>query len=301
MIQDRALVAYPWGAPLGLARAAVFGGMGLTLLLNPSWVLFTTSAVQPRAPRCDSYSSWALFCSVGEHLEVARIVAGAVLLIAASGIVPWARALPAAYLVLSTSVTMTLSDGGDQLYGILAVLLVPLSLTDWRRSSWSQHTSLCGPRVRGSIAFVSWIAIRAQVFVVYLEAAFGKLGVPEWANGSALYYWLRNPTFGPGELLAAPVQALTSIPLVTGAATFAVVALEFALAIGPVLSLRLRRLLLVAGFALHGAIIALMGITSFSIVMFAALLLHLPDVDARACELLPRKGDWVVPARTDAA
>ncbi|PZE80632.1 sporulation-delaying protein SdpB family protein [Curtobacterium sp. MCBD17_032] len=288
------MIAYPWGAGLGVARSVLYAGMALTLLTNPAWVLFTTSAVQQEAPLCDAYNGWAFFCLLGQHLDTARILAGSVLLVFASGALPWLTALPAAYLILSASVTMTLGDGGDQLYGILGLLLIPLSCTDWRRSSWSDQTSDRCASVRGSLAFVGWALVRVQIFVVYLEASVGKLAVPEWANGTALYYWLRSPTFGPGPLLAPMVQTMTTAPLITALATFSTIALEFALAIGPLLTPRVRRFLLVLGLILHGAIAIFMGITSFSLVMAAALLLHLTPVNATYDEIFPRKRDWFV-------
>jgi len=286
----------PWGAGLSLARSVLFGGMALTLLVNPATVLFTTSASQPTAPVCDAYNSWALFCLTNSSLDVARVVAGICLLVCATGIVPWATAVPGAYIVVSLSMTTTLGDGGDQLYGILALLLLPLSLTDWRRNSWNTDQSQRCADARGALALLGWVLIRAQIFIVYLEAAVGKLAVPEWANGSAMYYWLRNPTFGPGELLAPFVHAATALPPITGILTFGTIALEFCLAIGPLFSMQARRALLFAGLLLHGGIVVLMGVTSFSIVMAAALLLHLVPMNSNLREFRTRRGDRIATA-----
>lgn len=286
-------MAMPWGAGLSIARSFLFGGMALTLLVNPATVLFTTSASQPSAPVCDAYNSWSLFCLASGSLDATRVVAGIFLLVCATGFVPWLAAVPAAYVVLSLSMTTTLGDGGDQLYGTLALLLLPLSLTDWRRTSWRLDQSRRCAEFRGAIALVGWVLIRAQIFIVYLEAAVGKLAVPEWANGTAMYYWLRSPTFGPGEVLAPMVQAITTIAVVSGIATFGVIALEFCLAVGPLFSVRVRRILLVLGLLLHGAIVVLMGVTSFSIVMAAALLLHLTPMNASSWAFSLRRGDRV--------
>ncbi|PYY33287.1 hypothetical protein DEJ16_13910 [Curtobacterium sp. MCJR17_055] len=287
-------IPYPWGAGLGVARSVLYAGMALTLLMNPAWILFTVSTAQPEVPVCDSYNGWALFCLFDQHLDVARVLAGSCLLVFASGVLPWLTAVPAAYLIVSASVTMTLGDGGDQLYGILGLLLLPLSCTDWRRTSWSSRTSDRCAAGRGSLAFVGWALVRSQIFVVYLEASVGKLAVPEWANGTALYYWLRSPTFGPGPLLAPVIQAATIAPLIAGPATFLVIALEFVLAMGPLFAPRVRRCLLVLGLILHGAIVLVMGITSFSLVMAAALLLHLVPTNASYGDIFPRKRDWFV-------
>ena len=43
--------------------------------------------------------------------------------------------------------------------------------------------------------------VRIQVAAVYFHAAVGKFSVPEWVDGSVLYYWLLHPTYGaPGWL-----------------------------------------------------------------------------------------------------
>ncbi|MCC8907432.1 sporulation-delaying protein SdpB family protein [Curtobacterium sp. GD1] len=290
-------VPVPWGASLSIARSLLFAGVALTLLVNPVTVLFTTSSVQPVAPVCDAYNAWTLFCIANDSLDLARVIAAVALILCATGFVPWLTAVPGAFLVLSFAMTTTLGDGGDQLYGILALLLVPVSITDWRLSSWRPVIDRRFEEQRAAIAVVGWFMIRAQIFIVYLEAAVGKLAVPEWANGTAMYYWLRSPTFGPGELLAPFVQFATSVPVIAALATFGTIALEFLLAIGPLIAARARPALLFLGLGLHGAIALLMGITSFSIVMAAALFLHLAPINGAFPALRTGRGDLLAPQR----
>jgi hypothetical protein len=38
--------------------------------------------------------------------------------------------------------------------------------------------------------------IRLQVAFIYFHAAVGKMPISDWANGTAVYYWFNNPTFG---------------------------------------------------------------------------------------------------------
>ncbi len=88
---------------------------------------------------------------------------------------------------------------------------------------------------------------------------------------------------------------LTAQRLLSALLTFAVMATEFTIAISPVLPRWFRtRVLYPCGAALHFGIILFMGVSSFSMVMFAALtLLVLPvDTDLRALRrVLPRRGD----------
>lgn len=84
-------------------------------------------------------------------------------------------------------------------------------------------------------------------------------------------------------------------PLISALLTFAVMATEFTIAISPVLPRWFRtRVLYPCGAALHFGIILFMGVSSFSMVMFAALtLLVLPiDTDLLAVRrMLPRGGN----------
>ncbi len=122
--------------------------------------------------------------------------------------------------------------------------------------------------------------MRAQIVAVYLEASLGKLKVAEWDNGQALYDWVRNPLFGAPDWLSPLVYGATGIPLVAAAAAYGVIALEFILAISLAMPRPVRvRLLFPLGVALHVAIVLVMGVSSFSLVMLAALAILVLPID----------------------
>lgn len=287
----------PWTLPLTIARSLLFLGTGLTLTIGPSWAVFTPSNGNPDVLDCSGASALSVFCVADAiPLDVSTRVAGILLLVFATGLIPWLTAVPAAWILLSVPLSGTLVDGGDQLAGILGLLLIPVSVTDWRWNPWRVEA----PRTAESSAAVlagnvSWWLARAQVVVVYLEACIGKIAVPEWAGGTALYAWERHPNFGAPSWAQPLVYPLTAQPLISALLTFAVMATEFTITISPVLPRWFRtRVLYPCGAALHFGIILFMGVSSFSMVMFAALtLLVLPiDTDLLAVRrMLPRGGN----------
>lgn len=54
------------------------------------------------------------------------------------------------------------------------------------------------------IARITLLLIQIQLAVLYLQASMAKLGVPEWADGTAMYYRSHHPTFGSAPWLFRP-------------------------------------------------------------------------------------------------
>jgi antimicrobial peptide system SdpB family protein len=125
------------------------------------------------------------------------------------------------------------------------------------------------------VAVVAKTAIRVQVAIIYFHAFVGKLQVPEWVDGTVLWYWLNDPTFGPAHWLRPLVInfAATSVGIVL--MTWGTLMLEGSLAIAMFLPQRIQRRLLIAGIAFHSGIALLMGLVSFGLAMISALILYL--------------------------
>src|SRR5690606_27617785 len=102
-----------------------------------------------------------------------------------------------------------------------------------------------------------------------------KLGVEEWRDGTALYYWVSDPVLGSGPWVSTVVTPLMDVPFIVVIATWGVIALELLLAAALVASTSARRILLPIGLAFHVAIIFIHGITSFALVMCSVLILYL--------------------------
>lgn len=269
---------------VGLARTLLAAATLATLLLNPTGVLFAGSADGAAGPVCSAGRGASAFCLVGPGgLEMLRWATIVVLAVVASGWRPRLTALPHWYVTWSLGAAVTLADGGDQVAASLTLLLVPVALTDPRRWHWGEPPSVALTTGRATSRVVAraflWL-IRLQVAGIYLHAAIAKLGQPEWADGTALYYWLGNPAFGLPPWIRALSDPLLHSGAGVAALTWGVVVLELVLAAGLVVEPRRRAPLLVAGLALHAGIVG-MGLMSFATVMFAALLLYLRPVDAQ--------------------
>lgn len=268
----------PFTDVVGLARTLLALATAATLAASDPATLFHPEAGGGPGPRCEWPAGLAVHCLLApDHLELARWLSVVALLVVASGWRPRLTALPHWWLTWSLSVSATLTDGGDQVAAVLTLLLVPVGLLDGRRWHWLDDDS--GPREQARIVAFSvlWV-VRLQVAGIYLHAAIAKLGRPEWADGTALYYWLGNPVFGLAPWLRPLAEPLLAGPAVA-VATWGVLVLEVLLGAALIASPAWRRWLLPVGIAFHLGI-AQMGLASFAVVMCAALLLFLRPVDA---------------------
>lgn len=277
----------PWTNVYGLARTLLALSTLSTLLFSSSTSLFRPASGVPDFPHCGGLAHASLFCLVPtDHLWLGRLIAILLLLVVASGWRPQVTAIPHWWVAVSFQASSIIPDGGDQLNAILTLLILPIALSDRRRWHWAAPprppAELDRAHRYAVIALAAWSAalvIRIQVAGVYFQSSVAKLGVEEWADGTALFYWLRDPLFGAPGWIAGPVQAITANPVGVLALTWGALVIEFALVLGLVAKRRVRPYLLAASVTLHLSIATLMGLWSFSIVMFAALTLYLRPLE----------------------
>jgi antimicrobial peptide system SdpB family protein len=215
------------------------------------------------------------------------LIAVAVLLVVAIGWRPRFTGVVHWWLSLSFQLTGSTMEGGDQAIAVLTLLLIPITLTDPRQWHWqaapaSTHpTSLrkSGRALASLVALSAALAIRVQVSGIYFHASVAKLLVTEWQDGTAMYYWLNSPVFGAPLLLRGMLAPLLRHAGFLAAITWSPIAVELLLFMGIIASRPARRVLLVLGIGLHLGILILMGLFTFSLVMFGALLLYLRPFD----------------------
>ncbi|MET9763122.1 hypothetical protein ABZ016_29465 [Streptomyces sp. NPDC006372] len=102
-----------------------------------------------------------------------------------------------------------------------------------------------------------------------------KLPHAEWADGTALYYWVNNYAFGAPYWLRPVLDVIVDNPVGVAAMTWGPLALEIALAAALLMPQRVRWMLLPAGILFHLSIAVVMGLWSFALAMWAGLLLLL--------------------------
>jgi antimicrobial peptide system SdpB family protein len=260
----------PWTNVYGLARSVLAAATALTLVFSGTSTLFPVKPGAAGIGPCDGTHALGLFCSVpAPWLGVA------------SGWRP--RLTGALHFVVAFSFHANAAnlDGGDAVAAILALLLLPVTLTDPRRWHWDAP-----PAARGDarddaariVALFGLTMIRVQVAVIYFDACISKFGVEEWTDGTALYYWVDNPQIGAAPLVRAamhPVLFSRAVALLT----WSVLVAEYVLSAALVMPKRAWGWVLGVGLALHAGIAVIHGIISFSLTMAGALVLYLRPVE----------------------
>jgi len=266
-----------WTFNVGVARSLLaLSCFGTLFFSSLATMIRPGSGLEPLL--CEGASSLSVWCVVpAAHYELVRIGALLVLAITASGWRPRLTAIPLWWILFSNQASLTTVDGGDQIASVLALLLLPISLTDPRTWHWQKanlETATNRPYL-AILAGVSGAVLQVQVAFIYINACLSKLSVPEWLDGTAGYYWLQDPMFGPAGVLRTLSDTLMVHAVPVAAMTWGSLVTEFMLGIALFLPRRAKSVLLATGLLFHLGIAVTMGLWSFGFAMWAALFLYL--------------------------
>lgn len=270
----------PWTNVYGIARTILAVGSLCTLVFNSAPSLFRAGAGVESVPICQGILSFSLYCQVPRSdLWIVRWIAIAILVVVASGWRPRVTGILHWWVSFSFQGSSLLIDGGDQITAVLTFLLLPITLTDDRTWHWDKRTgssdlSLTEP-VKRLVARTSLVIIRVQVAVVYLHASVGKMAVDEWTDGTALYYWFTDPTFGMPGRLDPILMPLVSNGITVALMTWGVILFELLLFTALVMERRWWSTMLTLALLFHSGIAIIHGLPSFALAMFGALILFL--------------------------
>lgn len=274
--------ASPWTNVYGMGRTLVALGTLGTLLFSSTTSLFTPAQGLPSAPYCSGVANVSAYClTPAGHLGVAKWVSIAILVAVVSGWRPRLTAVPHWWVTFSLASSATIPDGGDQISMNIALLLIPISLTDKRRWHWTRPALGQGADrpLAATLAWSAWWVIRLQVAGLYFQACVAKLSHDEWANGTALYYWMNDPLFGLPEWARGVMEPVLLLPLGVQVLTWGPLVIEFLLFAGLFMTRRHWSWLLWLGLSLHFGIGLFMGLWSFAFAMFGCLVLYLRPLD----------------------
>ena len=263
----------PWTNVYGIARSLLALATLLPLVSDSAERIFHPLIVDdPGVFDRSAFVGASLFFLARHHLTVAKVLAIVVLLLALSGWRPRLTAFPHWWVTFSFAASASMVDGGDLVAATLTLLLLPVALTDSRRSHW---VGVGTGSVMASIAAqTGLVLVRVQMAVVYLFAAVLKFPSEEWANGTALYYFWRHPVFGtPGFL--RPLTEWIGRSLLVVPVTWGVLLLELSLAAALVAPLRFRARLLPLALLFHAGIAVIHGMPTFALAMAGGLVLYL--------------------------
>ena len=281
-IIDRA-ARFDWRySTYGLARSLIAFATCTALVATPTGALFAPVLGRPQAPNCDGVLAISGFClgPASVTLDVRRLLLAALLIPTIIGWRPRLFGVLHWWVTFSFASSIALPDGGDSVALILSAFLIPLALADGRRWHWRRNGTekQLTPWV-AAFCYVSWVTLRIQVAGIYFDSAVAKFGVAQWADGTALYYWLNNHTFGLYRPLLYLARPLLANGMFVGIATWGVLLSELALAFAIFWPQRIRSRIFWIGIALHAGIALFMGLFSFALAMFGALILALRPID----------------------
>ena len=267
-----------WTSTYGLARSILALGTLLTFATNSTEILFKQTSLH--ATYCDPLSL-SLYCLFTD-LVFGKVFSIAILCLVVIGWRPAVTGILHAWVMYGFINSAVVIDGGDHIAAIVTTLLIPMTLTDNRKWHWQIKTfdknTWFG--LKSLFALSSIVAIRLQVSIIYLNSAAAKLMVPEWMEGTALYYWFKNPLFGSPSWLSF----LTDPILLNGATVFilswGVIIFEFLLFSGLLMSKKFKKTFFMLGIAFHLGIFIIHGLASFFFTMCACLILYLGPIHA---------------------
>jgi antimicrobial peptide system SdpB family protein len=273
----------PFTNVYGFARTLLALGTMLTFICNDVHTLFRPALGIEEYPICRGMAeSISLFCLFQSDLHLGKWVAIVILAAVVTGWRPRFTGVFHWWVSYSFMNSAILVDGGDQVTAIITLLLLPMCICDPRKWHWSNDYAdelSTNSTYRFIVGNCTIRVIRVQVAIIYLHAAVAKCTVPEWANGTALYYWFTDPMFGFSSWLAPFFTPLIENPFTVSVLTWSVVTLEFMLFAGLLADKKLWPTLLYLGLVFHFGIALIHGLISFAFAMFAALIIYLRPVE----------------------
>ncbi|WP_258101255.1 sporulation-delaying protein SdpB family protein [Marinoscillum pacificum] len=269
-----------WTPTLGLGRSILAFGTLLTLVFNEVSVLFKSLGKEELIIEKSAIAKVSLFEIM--PLGPAKWLAVVLLIVVILGYLPRIMGVVHWWISFSFINSATVIDGGDQITSIITLLLIPVSLVDFRKNHWNKPITLTNEfndNLKQLIGFFSMISIKLQVAFIYFDAAIGKFSVNEWADGTAIYYWFTNPVFGINKLFASVLNPLLANKYFIVLSTYSVLLLEVLLFMAAVMSWQRRKYLLFVAILFHLSIVFIHGLASFFFAMAGCLVLYLVKWD----------------------
>jgi antimicrobial peptide system SdpB family protein len=167
-----------------------------------------------------------------------------------------------------------LVDGGDQINSNICLMLIPITLIDSRKYSW-RVSNANTPKALQIISNIVFIIICLQVSLIYFQSSTSKFQVSEWSNGTSIYYWLSDPTFGLNPMQLYFLKPFITNPYIVTFVTWGTLLIEVLLFVAFFSSHKYYKIFFIAGVSLHLLFLIFIGLFSFFFTMLGALLLYL--------------------------
>lgn len=279
---DNYISNFTWTNTYGIARSFIALSLFLTLAFSDIQRMISPVGVLSDVYSVSNISRISLFYLLRDHLLIAK---GISLIVLASVIIGWRPRFTGVlhwWIAFSFTTSSFILEGGDQLGEIIALLLIPITLLDHRKSHWKNNVPLKYKRslfVDSTVLliFSIFILISLQVSYLYFNASTGKFSSEEWTNGTAVYYWIDNSIFGPSDNFWKPIFfTILKSPIGVVTFTWGAMIIELILFLGVIITdVKTRRALLFMGVLLHLMFGIAFGLWTFYITMIGALIIYL--------------------------
>lgn len=260
---------------IGLARTLMALTFLLTLLFNDfsnsSPTIYYKELVLAKKDMFNYFSYFQY-----NNLLIPKVFSYTVLLLVILGLYPRYTAIPHAWTSYSLFHTFAIIEGGDQLCYMLCILIIPILLFDNRKSHWKSEVIYSSPKSAFFLNIILMI-IKIQISFVYLQAFLDKCYIKEWYNGTAVYYWLNHNMFGLQGNLQIFTNSVFSNKYITSTVTWTVLLTELFIAYVLVGGKEVKRVAFYLGILLHALFFVFLGLPTFMLSMYSALILYLWD------------------------
>lgn len=221
-----------------------------------------------------------------DNILIPYFISIVVLVMVITGLYPRITCLLQTWVSYSIYYTYLITDGGDQINIILTFLLIPICVLDKRKNGWN----ICNLQQTNTNIFflynasVAIVFIKIQMAILYFNAGVTKMFSAAWLNGTAIYYWFNDPTFGAPNFLNYCVGFLFKNDLTVSLIGWSVMILEIILFVGLFLKQKYKYLLFIIAFIFHFLIFVIHGLPSFGLSMTGGLILFYFKLDKTVLE-----------------
>jgi len=213
-----------------------------------------------------------------EYLWLAKIPAILFLIVVILGYYPRYTCIIHWWLSFSFFQSASIIDGGDQIITVMTFYLIPIGLMDGRKNHWNINSD--NNRYKNFISYFLFLIMQIQTAILYLQAGIEKpYKVDEWRDGTAIYYWFNNNTFGGPQWIMSWLNPLLEFPLIISILTWGTIIFELVLFGAFFMKKELKSKILPIAIIFHFSILLIHGLASFFFAISGALIIYLLPSD----------------------
>lgn len=259
-----------------------------TLIFTPLYDLFPNQHITSLKSKTSILLNLNYFLWF-ENIYVPYLISIAILIICITGFAPKYMSFLQCWVSYSIFYSALVTEGGDQINAIMSLLFIPLCYSDKRLNGWKIKLLEDTQYQKNIVLYNSFMAllfIKIQISLLYFNAGVAKIFAPEWSNGTAVYYWFYDPTFGAPNWLDFIIGGLFKNNISVTLINWGVIFLEISLFISFFFKQNLKYIIFTFGIIFHALIIIVHGLPSFGLSMTGCLIIYLFDVELTITENL---------------